>query len=71
VVKFIADILPGVPAEEAERRFVQENRSTSLIQRLIAPEEIADFVTFVCSPRAAAINSTALRADGGIVRSVF
>jgi 3-oxoacyl-[acyl-carrier protein] reductase len=71
VTKFIQDVFPGVPADEAERRFVRENRSTSLIQRLIAPEEIADLVTFVCSPRAAAINGAALRADGGIVRSVF
>jgi 3-oxoacyl-[acyl-carrier protein] reductase len=71
VIKFIQDVFPGVPAEEAERRFVRQNRSTSLIQRLIAPEEIADLVTFPCSPRAAAINATALRADGGIVRSVF
>jgi 3-oxoacyl-[acyl-carrier protein] reductase len=41
-----------------------------LIQRLIAPREIADLVTFVCSDRASAINGAVLRVDGGIVRSV-
>jgi 3-oxoacyl-[acyl-carrier protein] reductase len=71
VIKFIQDVFPGVPAEEAERRFVIENRSSSLIQRLIAPEEIADLVAFVSSPRAAAINGAALRADGGIVRNII
>ncbi len=71
VIEFIKDVLPNVPAAEAEKRFVVENRSTSLLQRLIAPEEVADLVTFVCSPKAAAINGAALRADGGIVRSVF
>ena len=69
VIKFIGDVFPGVPTEEAERRFVVENRGTSLIQRLIDPSEIADAVAFVCSPRAAAINGAALRVDGGIVRT--
>ena len=71
VIKFIQDVFPGVPTDEAERRFVVENRGTSLIQRLIDPAEIADLVAFVCSPRAGAINGAALRADGGIVRSAF
>jgi 3-oxoacyl-[acyl-carrier protein] reductase len=48
-----------------------ENRSTSLIQRLITPKEVGDLVAFVCSDRASAINGAALRVDGGIVRSVF
>jgi 3-oxoacyl-[acyl-carrier protein] reductase len=71
VIKFIQDAMPGVPAKQAERRFVIENRSTSLIQRLICPEEIGDFVAFVASPRASAVNGAALRVDGGVVRSVF
>lgn len=71
VIKFIQDVFPGVDPVEAEKRFVVENRSSSLIQRLILPEEIADLVAFVCSPRAAAINGAALRADGGIVRNII
>lgn len=56
---------------EAEARFMKENRPTSIIQRLIRPEEIANFVTFLSSPLSSAINGSALRIDGGLVRSVF
>ncbi|MBB6669994.1 SDR family NAD(P)-dependent oxidoreductase [Cohnella nanjingensis] len=57
--------------EEAEKRFMRENRPTSIIQRLIRPEEIAYLVTFLSSPLSSAINGSALRIDGGLVRSVF
>jgi 3-oxoacyl-[acyl-carrier protein] reductase len=57
--------------QEAETRFMKENRPTSIIQRLIRPEEIANLVTFLSSPLASAINGSALRIDGGLVRSVF
>ncbi|TCZ80797.1 SDR family oxidoreductase [Paenibacillus albiflavus] len=56
---------------EAEERFMRENRPTSIIQRLIRPEEIANLVTFLSSPLSSAINGAALRIDGGLVRSVF
>lgn len=71
VDKFIADVFPGLPPDEAERRFMKENRPNSLIQRLIAPQEIADLVAYVCGEPASAINGAALRVDGGIVRSVI
>ena len=71
VEKFVQDLFPGEPLEAPERRFMRENRPTSLIERLIDPAEIAHFVTFVSSPLASAINGAALRVDGGLVRSVF
>ncbi|HEY5895271.1 MAG TPA: SDR family oxidoreductase [Chthoniobacterales bacterium] len=71
VEKFVQDIFPDEPLAEAERRFMRENRPTSLIERLIEPEEIANLVSFVSSGRASAINGAALRVDGGLVRSVF
>lgn len=70
VQKFVADVFPGVPAEEAARRFILENRPSSLIQRFIRPEEIAAAVAFVASPLASAINGAAVRVDGGIVRNI-
>ncbi len=69
VEKFIQDVFPEVDYETAEKRFMEENRPTSLIARLIRPEEIATFVTFVCSPLASAINGACLRVDGGLIRS--
>jgi 3-oxoacyl-[acyl-carrier protein] reductase len=73
VGKFIESIFndKSLSVEEAEKQFMQENRPTSLIQRLIRPEEIALVATFLCSPLASAFNGTAVRADGGLVRSVF
>lgn len=71
VEKFVGDIFPDLAPADAQRKFMQQNRPTSLIERLINPAEIADAVTFVASPRASAINGAALRVDGGLVRSVF
>lgn len=71
VGKFVQDIFPDETPEAAERRFMRENRPTSLLERLIDPQEIADFVTFLSSPLSSAINGAALRVDGGLVRSVF
>ena len=40
-------------------------------ERLVDPKEVGDFVAYVSSPLASAINGAALRTDGGLVRSVF
>ncbi len=71
VEKFIQDVFPDLPIAEAERRFMAENRPTSLISRLINPKEIGDIVAFLCSPRSAVINGSCIRAEGGLVRSAF
>lgn len=44
--------------------------NTSLLGRLARPEEVADVVAFLCSPLASAVNGAAIRAEGGIVRSI-
>jgi 3-oxoacyl-[acyl-carrier protein] reductase len=71
VETFVQDVFPGVTLADAERRFMAENRPTSLLGRLIDPKEIGDAVAFVCSEPASAINGAAIRVDGGLVRSVF
>lgn len=71
VAKFIQDIFPDASLEEAGKRFMAENRPTSLIGRLIEPKEIGDFISFLSSPLASAINGAALRVDGGLVRTAF
>lgn len=70
VARLVAGLFPDLPTEEAERRFVSENRPTSLIQRLSSPHEIADFVTFLGSARTGIVNGAALRIDGGLIRTV-
>jgi len=52
------------------RTFIRENRPTSLIGRLIAPEEIANMVAYLCSPAASATTGTAVRVDGGVIRAI-
>lgn len=71
VATFVGDVFPGVPAAEAQARFIRENRPSSLVQRFLTPEEIADVVAFVSSSLASGINGAAVRADGGIVRSII
>ena len=60
----------GASRGEVERDFFRNARPTSLLKRFETSEEIAAVVTFVCSPVASAINGAALRADGGVVRSI-
>lgn len=71
VKEFVQKLFPELPYEQAEERFMRENRASSLIGRLIDPAEVANSVAFVCSGAASAMNGSALRCDGGIVRSVF
>lgn len=61
---------PNAPAEEIERAFFAKERPTSLIQRMIEPEEIATLVAYVASPLSAATNGAALRVDGGITPTI-
>jgi NAD(P)-dependent dehydrogenase (short-subunit alcohol dehydrogenase family) len=58
-------------AASVEREFFRGMRPTSLLQRFATPEEVASLVAFVCSPLSSATNGAALRADGGVVRSIL
>lgn len=68
-LKSVADD-PDAPAEEIERAFFAKDRATSLIQRMIEPEEIAALVAYVASPLSSATNGAALRVDGGITPTI-
>lgn len=67
---FIESVNPGLSYEEAERKFIQENRPSSLIYRLAKPAEVANVVAFLASERAAVINGAAIRAEGGTVQTI-
>lgn len=59
------------PLAEYEREFFACARLNSLLRRFAAPDEVANLVTYVCSPCASATNGAAPRVDGGVVRSCF
>jgi NAD(P)-dependent dehydrogenase (short-subunit alcohol dehydrogenase family) len=56
---------------EVEKWFFSNIRPTSLLKRFETPEEIATVVAFVASTQSVAINGAAVRAEGGVVRSIF
>jgi NAD(P)-dependent dehydrogenase (short-subunit alcohol dehydrogenase family) len=53
-----------------EREFFKHVRPSSLLKRFATTGEVAALVAFVCSPLSSATNGAALRADGGVVRSI-
>jgi NAD(P)-dependent dehydrogenase (short-subunit alcohol dehydrogenase family) len=60
----------GTDRSTVEKDFFRTARPSSLLRRLAAPEEIAALVAFIASPLSSATNGAALRAEGGIVRSI-
>jgi NAD(P)-dependent dehydrogenase (short-subunit alcohol dehydrogenase family) len=61
----------GKSFEEFEAEFFLKFRPTSLLKRFITPEEVAALVAYIASPLASATTGSALRVDGGVVRSAF
>ncbi|WP_426667554.1 SDR family NAD(P)-dependent oxidoreductase [Mucilaginibacter sp. McL0603] len=57
--------------DQVEKDFFQHMRPSSLVQRFASPDEIANLVTYIASPLSSATNGAALRADGGVVRSII
>jgi NAD(P)-dependent dehydrogenase (short-subunit alcohol dehydrogenase family) len=72
IVDFLKNIssLPNPTPEQAEKEFFEKHRSSSLLQRLEEAKEIANLVTFIASPLSSATNGSALRAEGGLLRSI-
>ncbi|WP_420137423.1 SDR family NAD(P)-dependent oxidoreductase [Sphingomonas sp.] len=60
----------GQSIDQVERDFLEQNRPTSLLGRFSSTEEIANMVVYVCSQQASATTGSALRVDGGVVRSI-
>lgn len=61
----------GKPIEEVAAAFVQEHRSSSIIQRAASVEEVANMVVYLASPLASATTGAALRVDGGVIDTLM
>jgi NAD(P)-dependent dehydrogenase (short-subunit alcohol dehydrogenase family) len=70
---FIEDLAKAgrISTDEVEADFFKNLRPTSLLQRFASVEEIANIVTYYVSPLASATNGAAIRAEGGLVRSIL
>jgi len=61
---------PSAPIKEIEAEFFAKARASSILQRMIEAEEIANLVAYLASPRSSATNGAALRAEGGLVNTI-
>jgi NAD(P)-dependent dehydrogenase (short-subunit alcohol dehydrogenase family) len=59
-----------VTANELKAVIIGGNQ-TSLLERFIDPEEIANLAVFLASPLSSATNGAAVRADGGVLTSML
>ncbi len=73
VIKFIEDLAKAenLSIDETEKNFFQKNRPTSIIQRFAEVDEVANTVVYYSSPLASVSNGAAIRAEGGIIRSIL
>jgi NAD(P)-dependent dehydrogenase (short-subunit alcohol dehydrogenase family) len=61
----------GKDPAQVEEEFFRHVRPSSLLRRFAAPAEIAHLVAYLASPLSSATNGSALRVDGGVVRSIL
>ncbi|PLR86335.1 oxidoreductase [Bacillus canaveralius] len=61
----------GQTFEEIEKDLFEKSLPSSLVKRFVSGKEVANLVVFLASEQAAAITGTAMRVDGGIVRSIL
>jgi NAD(P)-dependent dehydrogenase (short-subunit alcohol dehydrogenase family) len=71
VEELAAQLSAGKPFAGFEEEFFKTIRPSSLLKRFATTEEVANLVTYVCSPLSAATSGAALRVDGGTVQACF
>ena len=60
----------SIPEEAMKEAIIGQNRTT-LLERFLAPDEIAHLVAYLASPLASATNGAAIRADGGVLTGML
>jgi NAD(P)-dependent dehydrogenase (short-subunit alcohol dehydrogenase family) len=61
----------GRSTDELTREFFESARPSSLLKRFETSEEIAAMAVYLCSEAASATTGSAIRVDGGVVRSIL
>lgn len=61
---------PGKTKEEVMRNFFKEREPSSLLQRFLTVEEVANVATFLASDLSSGVNGATQRVEGGIIRHV-
>lgn len=60
----------GQSFDEFSKHFFSAARPTSIIQRFINPQEVANLVAYIASPLSSATQGASLRVDGGVVKYI-
>jgi NAD(P)-dependent dehydrogenase (short-subunit alcohol dehydrogenase family) len=68
-VKGIAE-QSGKSEEDAVKDYFQVREPTSLLQRFLTVDEVANVAVFLASDLSSGVNGTAQRVEGGIIRSI-
>jgi NAD(P)-dependent dehydrogenase (short-subunit alcohol dehydrogenase family) len=58
-------------AADLQGHLINNIYPTSLLNRFLKTEEVADLVAFIASPLSIATNGAAVRADGGVLNTIF
>jgi NAD(P)-dependent dehydrogenase (short-subunit alcohol dehydrogenase family) len=61
----------GKTFPDFEKEFIAGPGMSSVLRRFLRHDEIANFVVFLASEQSSGITGAALRADGGIIRSIL
>jgi NAD(P)-dependent dehydrogenase (short-subunit alcohol dehydrogenase family) len=61
----------GMTTAEMETDFFANARPTSLLQRFIEVDEVANMAAYLCSQAASATTGSPVRVDGGVIRSAL
>jgi len=73
VETFIKDMArtKNLTPAQVEEEFFKSVRPSSLLRRFETPAEVASMVAYLSSPLASATNGSAIRAEGGVLRSIL
>jgi NAD(P)-dependent dehydrogenase (short-subunit alcohol dehydrogenase family) len=61
----------GKTKTQVEEEFFENVRPNCLLQRFASTQEVANMVTYLCSPLASATNGSTIRVDGGTVPTIL